>query len=71
METVKPRWICERTPVHYFFMVNVYTCLRGNKISTKFKVESPDIEEYLDVTMHDAYDGVDAYETMLQRISEQ
>ena len=52
-------------------MVNVYTCLRGNKTSTKFKVESPDIEEYLDVTMHDAYDGVDADEMMLQRISEQ
>ena len=52
-------------------MINVYTCLRGNKISTKYHVESPNIEEHLHVTIPDAYAGMDADEMMLQYISEQ
>ena len=54
-----------------FFMVNVYTCIRGNKTSAKYGLEPPSIEEYLNVTMNDAYDGHDADEMMIERLQGQ
>ena len=47
-------------------MINVYTCLRGNKTSTKYHTDPPSVEEYLNVTMDDAYDGIDDDELMLE-----
>jgi len=54
-----------------FFMVNVYTCVRGNKTSTKYWLVPPTVEEYLDVDMDDMYDGDDADELMIERLQTQ
>ena len=54
-----------------FFMVNCYTCVRGNKTSAKYHIPAPSIEDYLDVTMDDAYDGDDADELMIERLETQ
>ena len=48
-----------------FFMVNIYSCLRGNKTSKKYKMNPPNVEDYLDVSEHDRYDGFDANQFML------
>ena len=37
-----------------YFMVNCYICVRGNKTSTKYRIPTQRIENYLDVTMDDA-----------------
>ena len=49
-------------------MVNCYTCVRGNKTSTKYRIPTSTIDNYLDVTMDDAYDGDDADELMIERL---
>ena len=54
-----------------YFMVNCYTCLRGNKTSVKYHIPAPSIEDYLDVTMDDAYDGDNADELMIERLETQ
>ena len=54
-----------------FFMLNIYSCLRGNKTATKYNFQRTDIEDYLDVTMDDAYDGVDKDELMYNRLRTQ
>ena len=54
-----------------FFMVNVYTCIRGNKTSSKYGLDPPSIEEYFNVTMNDAYDSHDAEKLMIRRLEEQ
>jgi hypothetical protein len=59
---------------HYFtifFLVNIYTCLRENKTSVKYNLPSPDIEDYLNVTIRDSYDGNDADEDMLAHLATQ
>ena len=43
------------TSTEYFFMTNVYTCLRGNKTCTKFEFDAPSLDEYLDVNVNDYY----------------
>ncbi len=60
--------------MHYFsifFMVNVYTCVRENKTSIKFGIQSPVIEEYLNVDNSDWYDGNDADQDMIEHLSTQ
>ena len=52
-------------------MLNIYSCLRGNKTATKYNFQRTDIEDYLDVTMDDAYDGVDKDELMYNRLRTQ
>ena len=51
-----------------YFMVNCYTCVRGNKTSTKYCILMLMIENYLDVTMDDVYDGNDADELIIERL---
>ena len=46
-------------------MVNVYTCFRGNKTTTKYRLDPPSMEEYLNVRDQDRYDGHDTSEYML------
>ena len=48
-----------------FLMVNIYTCLRGNKTSKKYQVYPPSLEEYLNVHTEDRCDGHDACPFML------
>ena len=48
-----------------FFMVNVYTCMRGNKTSKKYQMYPPSVDEYLNVGVKERYDGEDACEFML------
>ena len=58
----------KRTKEHlfsFFFMINVYTCLRENKTSAKFGLESPSATEYLDTDRSHYYDGDDADQDML------
>ena len=43
-----------------FSIFNIYTCLRGNKTSKKYKLYPPSVEEYLNVRIEDRYDGHDA-----------
>ena len=52
-------------------MVNIYTCFRGNKTCTKYWLKPTDINEYLEVTMEDAYDGDDADELMIDHLNTQ
>ena len=52
-------------------MVNFYTCVRRNKTSTKYCIPMPTIENYLDVTMDDAYDSDDADELIIERLETQ
>jgi hypothetical protein len=40
-----------------FFIVNMFTCLRGNKTSTKFNLPPPSLEEYLNVGNSVRFDG--------------
>ena len=54
-----------------YFMVNCNTCVRGNKTSTKYCIPTPTIDNYLDVTMDDAYDGDHADELMIERLETQ
>ena len=54
-----------------YFMVNCYTCVCGNKTSTKYRIPTPTIENYLDVTMENAYDGDDLDELMIERLETQ
>ena len=54
-----------------YLMVNCYTCVRGNKTSTKYCIPTPTIDNYLDVTMDNAYDGDDADELMIERLETQ
>ena len=54
-----------------FFMLNIYSCLRGNKTATKYKFQRTDIEDCLDATMNDAYDGDDKDELMYNRLRTQ
>ena len=54
-----------------YFMVKFYTCVRGNKTSTKYCIPTPTIENYLDITMDYAYDGDDADELMIERLETQ
>ena len=54
-----------------FLMVNIYNCFRSNKTSTKYWLKPTDINEYLDVTMNDAYDGEDADELMIDHLNTQ
>ena len=54
-----------------FFMVNVYTCFRGNKTSTKFQFPSTRFEEYLSVDETDWYNGDDAHEYMIEHLRKQ
>jgi len=54
-----------------FFMVNVYTCFRGNKTSTKFQFPPTRIEEYLSVDETDWYNGDDAHEYMIEHLQKQ
>ena len=54
-----------------YFMVDCYTCVRGNKTSTKYRILTPTIENYINVTMDDAYDGDDADELMIERLETQ
>ena len=59
---------------HYFsifFMVNAYTCLRENKTSVKYKVTSHTLQEYLDVSRDDWYDGNDADLDMINHLNTQ
>ena len=59
---------------HYcsiFLMVNIYTCMRENKTSAKYEVASPQVQDYLDVSRRDAYDGDDADQSMLDHLSTQ
>ena len=46
-------------------MVNVYSCLRGNKTSAKYQMNPLSVNEYLNVTENDMYDGIDANEYMI------
>ena len=48
-----------------FFMVNIYTYLRGNKTSKKYQLHPPSLEEYLNVRIEDRYDAPDACPFML------
>lgn len=48
-----------------FFMTNCYTCLHGNKTSTKYGFPPYPLEDYLNVTAEDAYDGDDIDDEML------
>ena len=48
-----------------FFMVNVWTCFRGNKTSVKYQLNPPVIENYLTVTQNDFYKRLDADQYML------
>ena len=54
-----------------YFMVNCYTCVRVNKMSTKYRIPTPTVENHLDVTMDDAYDGDDADEPLIERLETQ
>ena len=54
-----------------YFMVNCYTCVRGNKTSTKYRIPTPTIEHYLNVTMDNEYNGDDADELMIERLERQ
>ena len=45
-----------------FFMVNCYSCMRGNKTSKKYQLNLPSLDEYLNVTENDYYNGIDANE---------
>ena len=47
-------------------MVNIYTCVRGNKTSTKYWMKPTSLIEYLDVTLDDTYDGDDADELIME-----
>lgn len=48
-----------------FFMTNIYTCLKGNKTSTKYGFAPYSIDGYLNVTIKDGNDGDDQDEYML------
>ena len=39
--------------------------MRGNKTSKKYQLNPPAIDEYLNVTETDYYDGIDANEYMM------
>ena len=51
-----------------YFMVKFYTCVLGNKTSTKYCIPTPTIENYLDVMMDDAYDCDDADELIIEKL---
>ena len=42
-----------------FFMTNCYSCIHGNKASTKYGFTPYSLEDYLNVDANDAYDGDD------------
>ena len=54
-----------------YFMVNCYTCVRENKTSTKNRILTPMIENYLDVKMDNVYKGDDADELIIERLETQ
>lgn len=49
-----------------FFMTNVWTCMNENKTSVKYKLHAPSLQEYLNVTENDWYDGDDKDDLMIQ-----
>ena len=56
----------ERAFSHYmstFFMTNIHTCCNGNGTSSSYNFEKPSLEDYLNVTEEDAFQGPneDAY----------
>ena len=42
-----------------FFILNIYTCMRGNKTSAKYLLKPPMVCDYLNVGIQDHYDGDD------------
>jgi len=48
------------------FMTNCYTCIHRNKTSTKYGFAPYPLEDYLNVTIEDAYDGDDVDEYMAE-----
>jgi len=54
-----------------FFMVNCYSCFRGNKSATKYGLQSPTIGEYLNVNATHRYDGEEADEWMADHLKTQ
>ena len=47
-----------------FFMTNCYSCIHGNKTSTKYGFTPYSLEDYLNVDANDAYDGDDSDDYM-------
>jgi hypothetical protein len=47
-----------------FFMTNCYSCIHGNKTSTKYGFTTYSLEDYLNVDANDAYDGDDSDDYM-------
>ena len=54
-----------------FFMVNCYSCFRGNKSATKYSLQSPTIGEYLNVNATHRYDGEETDEWMADHLKTQ
>ena len=54
-----------------FFMTNVYSCIRENKTSKKFKLPTPALAEYLSVDNTDWYDGHNKNDAMIDHLRTQ
>ena len=54
-----------------FFMTNVYSCLRENKTSKKYKLSTPTVAEYLNVDYTDWYDGHNKNDAMIEHLRTQ
>lgn len=52
-------------------MTNIYTCLRENKTSAKFGIRSPSLENYLNVSRNESYDGNDVCIEMITLLQTQ
>ena len=48
-----------------FFMVNCHSCFRGNKTSIKYGQKTHHINQYLNVSQDDRYDGAEEDEFMI------